>query len=137
MAVEKRQEVSEWIKKFGAKHFVIALDVNKTESGWLPATHGWLEASKYSLFELVAFYLSIGITDFLCTDISKDGTMTGPSFALYEDLLNEFPDIKVQASGGVSSLKDIKQLNELGVSGIILGKSLLDNAFSVEEAINA
>jgi len=137
MAVEKRQEVSEWINKFGAKHFVIALDVNKTDSGWLPATHGWLEASKYSLSELVAFYLSIGITDFLCTDISKDGTMTGPSFELYEDLLNEFPEIKVQASGGVSSLKDIKQLKELGVSGIILGKSLLDNAFTVEEAIDA
>lgn len=137
MAVEKRQIVSEWITKFGANNFVIALDVNKTDSGWLPATHGWLEESKYNLFELVAFYLSIGITDFLCTDISKDGTMTGPSFALYEDLLNEFPNIKVQASGGVSSLKDIKQLNELGVSGIILGKSLLDNAFTVEEAIDA
>ncbi|PAJ76350.1 1-(5-phosphoribosyl)-5-((5-phosphoribosylamino)methylideneamino)imidazole-4-carboxamide isomerase [Pseudoalteromonas sp. NBT06-2] len=137
MAVEKRQIVSEWIAKFGADCFVIALDVNKTDFGWLPATHGWLETSKYSLFELVAFYLSIGITHFLCTDISKDGTMTGPSFALYEDLLNEFPQIKVQASGGVSSLEDIKKLNAIGVSGIILGKSLLDNAFTVEEAIDA
>ncbi|MEM6983740.1 MAG: HisA/HisF-related TIM barrel protein, partial [Pseudomonadota bacterium] len=73
--------------------------------------------------------------DFLCTDISKDGTMTGPSFALYEDLINHNAVIKVQASGGVSSLVDIKKLNELGVGGVILGKSLLDGAFSVEDAL--
>ncbi|SFC14799.1 1-(5-phosphoribosyl)-5-[(5-phosphoribosylamino)methylideneamino]imidazole-4-carboxamide isomerase [Pseudoalteromonas denitrificans] len=137
MAVEQQQTVADWIKKFGPQHFCIALDVNKTEDGWQPATHGWLEASQYTLFELVTFYQSVGINDFLCTDISKDGTMTGPSFELYKDLLSEFKDIKLQASGGVSSLQDIKQLNELGVSGIILGKSLLDGAFTVEEAINA
>ena len=67
--------------------------------------------------------------------ISKDGTMTGPSFELYEDLTRHNSSIKVQASGGVSSLDDIKKLKELGVGGVILGKSLLDGAFSVEEAL--
>ena len=79
--------------------------------------------------------MSLGVIDFLCTDISKDGTMTGPSFELYEDLTRHNSTIKVQASGGVSSLDDIKKLKELGVGGVILGKSLLDGAFSVEEAL--
>ncbi|MBQ4860279.1 1-(5-phosphoribosyl)-5-[(5-phosphoribosylamino)methylideneamino]imidazole-4-carboxamide isomerase [Pseudoalteromonas sp. MMG013] len=135
MAVDKQAEVSNWIKEFGPEYFVIALDVNKTESGWAPATHGWLSDAKVDLFELVDFYASLGIADFLCTDISKDGTMTGPSFTLYEQLCKHNPAIKVQASGGVSSLEDIEKLVKIGVSGIILGKSLLDNAFTVEEAL--
>ncbi|MDP4984758.1 1-(5-phosphoribosyl)-5-[(5-phosphoribosylamino)methylideneamino] imidazole-4-carboxamide isomerase [Pseudoalteromonas tunicata] len=135
MAVEKSETVKAWISQFGPEKFVIALDVNKTENGWLPATHGWLNNAELGLFELVAFYKSLGVNEFLCTDISKDGTMTGPSFPLYQDLLTQFPDIQVQASGGVSSLDDIAKLKMLGVSGIILGKSLLDGAFSVEEAI--
>jgi phosphoribosylformimino-5-aminoimidazole carboxamide ribotide isomerase len=135
MAVEKREQVKAWIEQFGAEHFVIALDVNKAANGWAPATHGWLNKSEFGLFELIDFYVGLGVIDFLCTDISKDGTMTGPSFALYEDLINHNADIKVQASGGVSSLDDIKKLKELGVGGVILGKSLLDGAFSVEEAL--
>ncbi len=136
MAVENQQTVSQWIKLHGPKRFVIALDVNKTDTGWAPATHGWLEDSKINLFELIAYYRSLGINEFLCTDISKDGTMSGPSFTLYRDILNHFPNINVQASGGVSSLADISALKKMGVSGIILGKSLLDNAFTIEEAIN-
>uniref|UniRef100_UPI00356829A7 1-(5-phosphoribosyl)-5-[(5- phosphoribosylamino)methylideneamino]imidazole-4- carboxamide isomerase n=1 Tax=Pseudoalteromonas sp. TaxID=53249 RepID=UPI00356829A7 len=104
-------------------------------NGWAPATHGWLNESEFSLFELIDFYVDLGVIDFLCTDISKDGTMSGPSFTLYEDLINHNADIKVQASGGVSSLADIKQLKALGVGGVILGKSLLDGAFSVADAL--
>ncbi|OHU85439.1 MULTISPECIES: 1-(5-phosphoribosyl)-5-[(5-phosphoribosylamino)methylideneamino] imidazole-4-carboxamide isomerase [Pseudoalteromonas] len=135
MAVDKRQEVAQWLKEFGAKRFVIALDVNKTETGWAPATHGWLADGEDNLFELVDFYADLGVIDFLCTDISKDGTMTGPSFELYKQLIAHNSDIKVQASGGVSSLSDIKTLVEIGVGGVILGKSLLDGVFSVEEAL--
>lgn len=135
MAVDQQGLVSNWIQEFGAERFVIALDVNKTDTGWAPATHGWLSDAKVELFELVDFYTELGITDFLCTDISKDGTMTGPSFRLYEQLCAHNKNIKVQASGGVSSLADINRLVEIGVGGIILGKSLLDGAFTVEEAL--
>ncbi|MFY8274821.1 1-(5-phosphoribosyl)-5-[(5-phosphoribosylamino)methylideneamino] imidazole-4-carboxamide isomerase [Pseudoalteromonas sp. SSDWG2] len=134
-AVNEKQEVASWINQFGAQHFVIALDVNKTEQGWMPATHGWLQSGDVSLFELVDFYAQLGVIDFLCTDISKDGTMTGPSFALYEQLHAHNPALKVQASGGVSSLEDIRRLKEIGTQGVILGKSLLDGAFTVEEAL--
>lgn len=134
-AVTEKDEVASWIKQHGAERFVIALDVNKTDSGWAPATHGWLKESENSLFELVDFYVELGVVDFLCTDISKDGTMTGPSFALYEELVAHNANIKVQASGGVSSLDDINKLITIGVGGIILGKSLLDGAFTVEEAL--
>ncbi|RZM80652.1 1-(5-phosphoribosyl)-5-[(5-phosphoribosylamino)methylideneamino]imidazole-4-carboxamide isomerase [Pseudoalteromonas rubra] len=135
MAVDSKEEVAAWIEEFGAERFVIALDVKHSASGWAVATHGWLEESQLSLFELIDFYLALGVYDFLCTDISKDGTMTGPSFALYQEIVAHSPGVRVQASGGVSSLDDIRQLIELGVSGIILGKSLLDGAFTVEEAI--
>ncbi|MBD1583936.1 1-(5-phosphoribosyl)-5-[(5-phosphoribosylamino)methylideneamino] imidazole-4-carboxamide isomerase [Pseudoalteromonas sp. S16_S37] len=135
MAVDKQQEVATWIQEFGAERFVIALDVNRTETGWATATHGWLAGGQDNLFELVDFYFALGVVDFLCTDISKDGTMTGPSFKLYEQLVAHNSQIKVQASGGVSSLEDIKQLSVIGVGGIILGKSLLDGAFTVEEAL--
>jgi phosphoribosylformimino-5-aminoimidazole carboxamide ribotide isomerase len=135
MAVDKQQEVAGWIKEFGAERFVIALDVNKTATGWAPATHGWLNDGEDNLFELVDFYFALGVFDFLCTDISKDGTMTGPSFELYQELVAHKKQIKVQASGGVSSLEDIERLSEIGVGGVILGKSLLDGAFTVEEAL--
>ncbi|CAH9061548.1 1-(5-phosphoribosyl)-5-[(5-phosphoribosylamino)methylideneamino] imidazole-4-carboxamide isomerase [Pseudoalteromonas sp. CIP111854] len=135
MAVDKRQEVAKWIQEFGAERFVIALDVNKTATGWAPATHGWLADGEDNLFELIDYYYQLGVLDFLCTDISKDGTMTGPSFELYTQLIVHNTNIKVQASGGVSSLKDIKKLSDIGVGGIILGKSLLDGAFTTEEAL--
>ncbi|MCF2855988.1 1-(5-phosphoribosyl)-5-[(5-phosphoribosylamino)methylideneamino]imidazole-4-carboxamide isomerase [Pseudoalteromonas sp. SMS1] len=135
LAVDQKEQLAQWIEEFGAERFVIALDVNKTANGWSVATHGWLSDSSVSLFELIDFYLAVGVYDFLCTDISKDGTMTGPSFELYEQIVGHNPAAKVQASGGVSSLEDIKKLVKIGVSGIILGKSLLDNAFTVEEAI--
>ncbi|MBQ4810637.1 1-(5-phosphoribosyl)-5-((5-phosphoribosylamino)methylideneamino)imidazole-4-carboxamide isomerase [Pseudoalteromonas luteoviolacea] len=135
LAVDQKEQLAQWIEEFGPERFVIALDVNKTENGWSVATHGWLSDSAVSLFELIDFYIQIGVYDFLCTDISKDGTMTGPSFELYEQIVQHNPAAKVQASGGVSSLEDIKRLVKIGVSGIILGKSLLDGAFTVEEAI--
>ncbi|QTH73147.1 1-(5-phosphoribosyl)-5-[(5-phosphoribosylamino)methylideneamino] imidazole-4-carboxamide isomerase [Pseudoalteromonas xiamenensis] len=135
MAVDKRDEVASWIEKFGAERFVIALDVNLSNDKWVPATHGWLADSEHDLFELVDFYVALGVVDFLCTDISKDGTMSGPSFALYQALVSHNPGLKVQASGGVSSIEDIQKLIEIGVGGIILGKSLLDDAFTVKEAV--
>ncbi|WP_105258702.1 1-(5-phosphoribosyl)-5-[(5-phosphoribosylamino)methylideneamino] imidazole-4-carboxamide isomerase [Pseudoalteromonas sp. T1lg88] len=134
-AVNNQEQVASWINQYGAPKFVIALDVNNTEKGWMPATHGWLESGDVSLFELIDFYTEIGVQDFLCTDISKDGTMSGPSFALYEQLQTHNPSLRIQASGGVSSLADIRRLKEIGTQGVILGKSLLDGAFTVEEAL--
>ncbi len=135
MAVSQPEAVKSWINQFNAERFVIALDVNRDGDFWRPATHGWLEKSSYDLFELITFYTELGVTEFLCTDISKDGTMTGPSFSLYSDIKQRFPNINVQASGGVSSLEDITKLNEMDVDGVILGKSLLDGAFTAKEAV--
>ncbi len=135
-AVERRDEVAEWINTFGPEKFVLALDVNRVGENWVPATHGWLASAEFGLFELIDFYSSLGVSAFLCTDIGKDGTLSGPSFALYQDILTRFPAVELQASGGVSSLDDIKRLTELGVCGIILGKSLLDGVFTLKEALD-
>ncbi|TMO47707.1 1-(5-phosphoribosyl)-5-[(5-phosphoribosylamino)methylideneamino] imidazole-4-carboxamide isomerase [Pseudoalteromonas ruthenica] len=134
-AVNEQQQVAQWIREYGAQHFVIALDVNKTDTGWAPATHGWLQSADVSLFSLVDYYSDLGVQDFLCTDISKDGTMSGPSFALYQQLQEHNSRLRIQASGGVSSLEDIAKLKAIGTQGVILGKSLLDGAFNVEEAL--
>lgn len=134
-AVAEPELVSRWARNFGAERLVIALDVRQQGEHWRPATHGWLQASEQDLFSLVDFYLSAGVRDFLCTDISKDGTLQGPSLPLYQQLRERCPTAKVQASGGVANLNDIRQLAQLEMAGVILGRALLNGNFNTAEAI--
>ena len=99
------------------------------------ATHGWIKDSGITLEPLLADYQNAGIKHVLCTDISKDGTLSGSNVALYSELCQNYPDIQWQASGGIGSLEDIKALIPTGVSGVILGRSLLEGKFTLEEAI--
>jgi len=73
----------------------------------------------------------------LCTDISKDGALTGPNFELYRDLVNRYPGLEVQASGGVSGLRDLQGLKTTGAAAAITGKALLEGCFTVREAMEA
>jgi len=124
------------LQKFGGEKIVLALDLKIDEQGnkTLP-THGWIEDSGVVLEDLLAQYQDAGIKHVLCTDISKDGTLSGSNVELYSELCQEYPDIAWQASGGIGSLDDIKALIPTGVSGVILGKSLLEGKFTLEEAI--
>jgi len=85
------------------------------------------------LEDLIKDYQSVGLKHVLCTDISKDGTMTGCNFDLYKSLNEQFPDIKFQASGGVHALEDLKKLN---TGGVIVGKALYENVFTVKQALS-
>nr|MBQ5526816.1 1-(5-phosphoribosyl)-5-((5-phosphoribosylamino)methylideneamino)imidazole-4-carboxamide isomerase [Succinivibrionaceae bacterium] len=129
--------VGSLMQKYGPEHIVLALDVNiSRETGKaMVAVHGWQEESALSLEQVIEEYKKYGLVHVLCTDISKDGTMQGSNVSLYRRVCGEFPSIKFQASGGIGSLKDIESLKGSGVSGIILGKSLLDGKFTVKEAI--
>lgn len=84
-----------WIEKFGSEYFVIVLDVNKIDNGWVLVIYGWLSEFEFGLFEFVDFYVVFGVVDFLCIDISKDGIMIGFLFVFYEDLINYNSEIKV------------------------------------------
>ena len=136
LAIKQPELVSEWLQTYGCEKIVLALDIKIDENGnkTLP-THGWIEDSGVNLEDLLAQYQDAGIKHVLCTDISKDGTLTGTNVDLYKEVCAKYPDIQWQASGGIGSLDDIKALIPTGVNGVILGRSLLEGKFTLEEAI--
>ena len=137
LAIKQPELVTQWLQTYGSEKIVLALDIRIDENGnkTLP-THGWIEDSGVTLEDLLAQYQNAGIKHVLCTDISKDGTLTGTNVELYTELCAKYPDIDWQASGGIGSLDDIKALIPTGVNGVILGRSLLEGKFTLEEAIS-
>jgi len=136
LAIKQPKLVKEWLLEFGGEKIVLALDVKIDENGnkTLP-THGWIEDSGVNLEELLEHYQDAGLKHVLCTDISKDGTLSGSNVTMYSELCTQYPTLQWQASGGIGSLNDIKALLPTGVSGVILGRSLLEGKFTLEEAI--
>lgn len=135
-AVSDRNEVAQWFAEFGAERIVLALDINIDKDGKkCVATHGWQQDSGVSIEELIGFYGELGLKHVLCTDISRDGTLTGANESLYASLVAQYPEIEWQASGGIGSLNDIKKLLPTKVQGVILGRALLEGKFSLEEAL--
>ena len=133
LAIQQPALVSEWVKKFGTAHIVLALDVSIDENGnrWLP-TKGWMKQSGMRLEEILFLYENI--EHVLCTDISRDGTLSGSNTGLYEEVVKAYSSINWQASGGIGSLSDIEEVARTGASGVIVGKALLDGIFTLEEA---
>lgn len=136
MAVKQMTAVKGWFDKFGADKIVLALDVNIQDGQNLVAVSGWQETSSTTLESIVREYQSVGLVHVLCTDISKDGTLQGSNVALYKTLSYEFPNLKIQASGGIGELSDITALKDSGVFGVIVGRALLEGKFDVREAID-
>ncbi|NMP16577.1 1-(5-phosphoribosyl)-5-[(5-phosphoribosylamino)methylideneamino]imidazole-4-carboxamide isomerase [Thalassotalea sp. Y01] len=136
LAIKQPQLVKDWLQQYGKQRIVLALDVQINELGEkrLP-THGWIEQSEQTLEQLIRFYGADNIAQILCTDISKDGTLQGSNVDLYQQMKQAFPQIFWQASGGIGSLNDIKQVATSGADGIILGRALLEGKFTVKEAI--
>ena len=132
-AVREPDMVASWIDEFGPDRIVLALDVTIDESVPVLATHGWTKSSGVNLWELMDRYLALGARHLLCTDISRDGAMTGPNFDLYADILRRYPDIGLQASGGVRDIGDINALKKIGVPAAITGKALLDGKITTAE----
>ncbi len=131
LAVKSPEMVQNWIDEFGEDRFVISLDVRFLD-GWKIATHGWQKNSQTDLFEAIDIYKKYRNIEYLITDISKDGALSGPNFKLYEDVLRQF-DVKVQASGGVNSLDDLVMLSKIGCHGVIVGKALLEGNIDIKE----
>ena len=129
IAVKNELEFIAWLKKFGPQKFLLGADVRNEKL----SIHGWQEQTEVSIYDLIRKYSEHGITQIFCTDIARDGAMKGPSFTLYEKILAEFPGLNLIASGGVSSLLDIKELFRIGLSGVIIGKAIYEGAIDLKE----
>ncbi|MBU1618825.1 MAG: 1-(5-phosphoribosyl)-5-[(5-phosphoribosylamino)methylideneamino]imidazole-4-carboxamide isomerase [Gammaproteobacteria bacterium] len=136
VAIREPETVQAWLRAYGGDKIVLALDVAINAKGdkTLPS-HGWIEESTITLEQVLDGFIAAGAKHVLCTDISKDGTLQGPNVALYAELVQKYPQIQWQASGGVGSLADIKALKPTGVAGVILGRALLEGKFTAEEAM--
>lgn len=135
-AVKKPEEVKAWFSEFGPDAIVLALDVridaaNRKEV----AISGWQEASGITLEEVIEQFQPVGLKHVLCTDISRDGTLSGSNVELYKEVTARFPQIAFQSSGGIGELSDIAALRGSGVQGVIVGRALLEGKFTVSEAI--
>ncbi|KFF62341.1 1-(5-phosphoribosyl)-5-[(5-phosphoribosylamino)methylideneamino]imidazole-4-carboxamide isomerase [Pectobacterium brasiliense] len=136
-AVKQPELVQQWFTRYGAEALVLALDVRIDANGTkFVAISGWQENSDATLEQVVEQYLPFGLKHVLCTDISRDGTLSGSNVELYREISQRYPQIAFQASGGIGNLTDIANLRGSGVQGVIVGRALLEGKFNVAEAIS-
>ena len=130
-AVNDSEFLQNAIDKYGDK-IAVGVDI---KDGYV-AVKGWTEKSQYSCFDFCKKMQAMGVKTLICTDISKDGAMQGTNHELYRELSEKF-DMDITASGGVSSMDDVKKLAELGIYGAIIGKAYYTGAISIKEAVEA
>ena len=128
IAVKDPATFTSWIEHYGAEKIILGADVK----GEYIATDGWLETSDQSLFDFLAHYQGKGIQYTICTDISKDGMLKGPSFDLYQKILSE-TEVKLIASGGISQFDELPRLAKMGCEGTIIGKAIYENRISLKQ----
>ena len=129
IAVKNEPLLLSWLKTYGPEKFLLGADVK----GYQIAIHGWTETTDLNLFAFIEKYMVHGIRQLFCTDVSRDGKLAGPSTELYTDIITRFPELFFIASGGVSSMDDLKALETIGCSGAIVGKAIYENRISLNE----
>lgn len=129
IAVKQPELFCQWLEKYGEEKIILGADVKDNKI----AISGWKEESTQELMPFLKNYIEKGINKVLCTDISRDGMLEGPSIPLYKDIMAAFPDIHLIASGGVSSIDDILKLHESGIPAVVVGKALYEGKISLRE----
>lgn len=129
IAVSDPDIVSLWADSFGAEKFIISADVRDN----IVRTNGWTKDSGITLNQLISRYWNKNIRRVLCTDISRDGMLCGSNIELYQTIMEQFPDCKLIASGGISSLDDIKKLDEAKIPAVVIGKAIYEQQINLEE----
>ncbi|HEU4607817.1 MAG TPA: 1-(5-phosphoribosyl)-5-[(5-phosphoribosylamino)methylideneamino]imidazole-4-carboxamide isomerase, partial [Chitinophagaceae bacterium] len=129
IAVKSEETFLAWIEKYSADRFLLGAYVKKEKI----AVSGWLEETDIWIYDFIEKYMSHGIQQLFCTDVSKDGRLEGPATALYKQITSQFPSLQFIASGGVSNLKDLDALQEAGCSGVIIGKAIYENRISLSD----
>ena len=132
IAVKFPEIFMKWIEKYGAEKIILGADAKNK----MVAVSGWQEVSELSLLEFIERYTSKGIHKVISTDIARDGMLTGPSIDLYNEIMVKFPTLELIASGGIASMKDIYELDAMGIPGVITGKAIYENRISLGEIKN-
>lgn len=129
VAVKNEEELVKWLLQFGADKFLLGADVKNEKI----AVWGWLETTDIWIYDLIEKYIGHGIQQVFCTDVSRDGALQGPAIDLYKNIIGKFGDLQFIASGGVSSMQDLDELQKIGCSGAIVGKAIYENRISLQE----
>ncbi|SDR76160.1 1-(5-phosphoribosyl)-5-[(5-phosphoribosylamino)methylideneamino]imidazole-4-carboxamide isomerase [Gramella sp. MAR_2010_147] len=129
IAVKNPEVFESWIQKFGNEKIILGADVKERKI----AVSGWLEDSNEEIIPFIQNNEEKGVKYVICTDISKDGMLGGPSFELYKEILSETKNIHLIASGGISEFDELPKLNELGCEGVIIGKAIYENRISLKQ----
>jgi phosphoribosylformimino-5-aminoimidazole carboxamide ribotide isomerase len=133
-AISQVEQVQEWLAHFGPERITLAFDVSIDDGGSPRVmTHGWQRQSEYSLWNALDSYAASRLKHVLCTDVGRDGALTGPNVELYREAVRRHPRIEWQASGGIRNAHDLHALSEAGAAAAISGKALLENLIPTEE----
>ena len=133
IAVKNSDIFESWIAKYGAQKIILGADFYPDSAGGKIATNGWQEESTLELIPFIKGYQNKGIQYVICTDISKDGMLQGPSFEVYKEIITEVKNVKLIASGGISTFDELPRLAESGCEGVIIGKAIYEKKISLKQ----
>lgn len=129
ISIKDKIEFETIVNNFPPKNFIIAVDALNEKL----AVSGWTESTAISVYGHIEYCLQFGLTHFLCTDISKDGMLTGTNVELYKNILIRFPDINLIASGGIKDLDDVKKVKTIDLYGVVIGKAIYEGKINLKE----
>lgn len=129
IAVKDPEMFGVWLERYGGEKIILGADAKERKI----AISGWQETTALDLIDFIKGYWAKGVSYVICTDVAKDGLLQGPSIALYKEIMAEIPQIKLIASGGVSSVKDLEDLSKIGVYGAIVGKAYYEGRITLEQ----
>lgn len=129
IAVTDHNMFEGWLKKYGSDAIILGADAR----GGKISTNGWLDDSDEQIVPFIRQYMEKGVTQVISTDIDCDGMLQGPSLSLYKEILTELPGLRLIASGGVSCMSDIENLDELGVPAVIVGKAIYEGRITMQQ----
>lgn len=136
LAVQNQPLVQEWLQNFGPSSIVLAFDIRLNDAHTPEImTHGWQSGSKESLWNILQVYAESGLKTIVCTDVGRDGMLSGTNHALYSTIKEFWPDLDIIASGGVDGINDLLELSKLGLAGAITGKALYEGRLDLADAI--
>lgn len=122
----------EWLQKYGENKVVLSADVKHEKI----VIQGWIEKTDWIVYDFIHSFLQHKLKYVICTDVAKDGTLTGPSYELYHQVIKRFPDLCLIASGGIHHEKDLITLKNLGCEGVIIGKAIYEGKISIKNLVN-
>ncbi len=128
-AVHHPEGLMKWIRTYGPDKFILGADVRNGKI----FVNGWQKSTELNVFSFIDHYKPLGINKILCTDIGRDGMMKGANTRLYREIMDRFEGLELIASGGVSGITDVEELNEAGIPGVVVGKALFEGQLDLQE----